>query len=136
MSIKRNNRLTGEFKKLISEIIKRDVKDPRISDMMSITDVTITEDLKTAKVYVSVLGDSAPTIDALNRAKGFIRKELNRKIKIRTIPELFFEKDFSIERGVYINKLINEVISKDNQGVSIDDSSNKFEQSNESEDEK
>ncbi len=135
MSIKRNNRLTGEFKKLISEIIKRDVKDPRISDMMSITDVTITEDLKTAKVYVSVLGDSAPTIDALNRAKGFIRKELNRKIKIRTIPELFFEKDFSIERGVYINKLINEVISKDNQGVSVNDSSNKFEQSNESEDE-
>lgn len=136
MSIKRNHRLTGEFKRLISEIIKRDVKDPRISDMMSITDVTITEDLKTAKVYVSVLGDSAPTIDALNRAKGFIRKELNRKIKIRTIPELFFEKDFSIERGVYINKLINEVISKDNQGVSVDDSSNKFEQSNESEDEK
>ncbi len=127
MSIKRNNRLTGEFKKLISEIIKRDVKDPRISDMMSITDVTITEDLKTAKVYVSVLGDSAPTIDALNRAKGFIRKELNRKIKIRTIPELFFEKDFSIERGVYMNKLINEVISKDNQGVSVNDESNESE---------
>lgn len=135
MAVRRNNRLTGEFKKLISEIIKRDVKDPRISDMMSITDVTITEDLKTAKVYVSIYGESNSTIEALNRAKGFIRKELSRKIKIRTIPELFFEKDISIERGAYINKLINEVISKDNQGVSVDDKSNKFDESNESEDE-
>lgn len=131
MAVRRNYRLTGEFKKLISEIIRRDVKDPRISEMMSITDVTITEDLKTAKVYVSIYGESDQTIEALNRAKGFIRKELSRKIKIRTVPELFFEKDISIERGVYINKLINEVISKDNQGVSIDGDN-----SNESEDER
>lgn len=124
MSIRRNNRLTGEVKKLISEIIKRDVKDPRISEMLSITDVTITEDLKTAKVFVSIYGESESTLDALNSAKGFIRKELSKRMKIRTVPELFFEKDFSIERGVYISKLIDEVISKDNQGVSVDDESN------------
>lgn len=114
MSIKRNNRLTGEMKKLISEIIKRDVKDPRISEMLSITDLSITEDLKTAKVYVSIYGESDdPSIEALNRAKGFIRKELGKKMKIRTVPELFFEKDFSIENGIYINKLINQVISQE-----------------------
>lgn len=113
MSIKRNNRLTGEMKKVISEIIKRDVKDPRISEMLSITDINITEDLKSAKVYVSVYGESEPTIEALNRAKGFIRKELSRKMKIRTVPELFFEKDFSIEKGIYISSLINQVISQE-----------------------
>ena len=109
MSVKRNNRLNGEMKKIISEIIRRDIKDPRISDMMSITDINVTEDLKTAKVYVSIYGESEPTIDALNRAKGFIRKELSRKMKIRTVPELFFEKDFSIEKGLYISNLINQV---------------------------
>ena len=57
MAVRRNNRLTGEFKKLISDIIRRDVKDPRISEMLSITDVVITEDLKTAKVYVSIYGE-------------------------------------------------------------------------------
>ncbi len=123
MAVRRNNRLTGEFKKLISDIIRRDVKDPRISEMLSITDVVITEDLKTAKVYVSIYGEGDSSIEALNRAKGFIRKELSRKMRIRTVPELFFEKDISIERGVYINKLINEVISKENQGVNVDDES-------------
>ena len=113
MSIKRNNRLSGEMKKIISEIIKRDVKDPRISEMLSITDINITEDLKSAKVYVSIYGESEPTIEALNRAKGFIRKELSRKMKIRTVPELFFEKDFSIEKGIYISNLINQVISQE-----------------------
>ncbi len=127
MSIKRNNRLTGEMKKIISEIIKRDVKDPRISEMLSITDINITEDLKSAKVYVSVYGESEPTIEALNRAKGFIRKELSRKMKIRTVPELFFEKDFSIEKGIYISSLINQVISQE---------AGKSDETNESDDEK
>ncbi len=133
MAVKRSNRLTGEFKKLISEIIRRDVKDPRISEMLSITDVVITQDLKTAKVYVSIYGESDQSIEALNRAKGFIRKELGKRMKIRTVPELFFEKDFSIERGVYINKLINDVLSKDNQGASIEDESY---ETDESEDDK
>lgn len=121
MSIKRNNRLSGEMKKIISEIIKRDVKDPRISEMLSITDINITEDLKSAKVYVSIYGESEPTIDALNRAKGFIRKELSKRMKIRTVPELFFEKDFSIEKGIYISNLIDKVI---NQEAGANDESN------------
>ncbi|QSX06544.1 30S ribosome-binding factor RbfA [Sedimentibacter sp. zth1] len=120
MSIKRNNRLMGEMKKIISEIIRRDVKDPRISEMLSITDLKITEDLKTAKVYVSIYGESEPTIDALNRAKGFIRRELSKKMKIRTVPELFFEKDYSIEKGIYMSNLIDKVINQ--EASSVDDS--------------
>ena len=132
MSIKRNHRLNGEMKKIISEIIKRDVKDPRISEMLSITDINITEDLKSAKVYVSIYGESEPTIEALNRAKGFIRKELSRKMKIRTVPELFFEKDFSIEKGIYISSLINQVIS---QEAGANDESSEEPKSNEPNDE-
>lgn len=113
MSIKRNSRLNEEMKRIISEIIRRDVKDPRISDLLTITDIMITEDLKTAKVYVSIYGESEPTIDVLNNAKGFIRRELSKRMKIRTVPELFFEKDYSIEKGIYISSLINKVVEED-----------------------
>lgn len=124
MSVKRNYRLTGEMRKLISEIVRRDVKDPRISDMMSIVDVKVTEDLKICKVYVSIYGEGEPTIEALNKAKGFIRRELSRKMKIRTVPELFFEKDNSIEHGIYMSKLIDKVVSqeaKEDDGDNIDE---------------
>ena len=114
MSVKRNSRLSGEMKKIISEIIRRDVKDPRISEIMSISDVVVTEDLKTAKVFVSIFGESEPTIEALNNAKGFIRKELGKKMKIRMVPELNFEKDYSIEKGIYMSNLIDKVIQEDN----------------------
>lgn len=113
MAGKRNNRLPGEMRKIITEIIKRDVKDPRISDLMSITDVSVTEDLKTAKVYVSIYGESGPTIEGLNKARSFIRKELSKKMKIRTVPELIFEKDTSIENGIYINNLIEKVMNNE-----------------------
>jgi ribosome-binding factor A len=113
MSKRRNNRLSGEMKKVIYEVIKNDVDDPRISELMSITDVQVTEDLKYAKVYVSVYGDSEPTLKALESARGFIRKEVGKKIKMRLTPELIFEKDDSIEKGIYINSLINKVISEE-----------------------
>lgn len=111
MSKKRNSRLSGEMKRIIADIIRKEVKDPRISDLMSITDVHVTEDLKFAKVFVSVYGDSDPTFEALQSAKGFIRREVGRNIKMRLTPELIFVKDDSIENGVYMNSLINKVIN-------------------------
>ena len=110
MSKKRNNRLSGEMKRVISDIIRTEVKDPRISELMSVTDVNVTEDLKYAKVYISVYGDSQPTLEALQSAKGFIRREVGKNIKMRITPELIFEKDDSIEKGIYMNSLINKVI--------------------------
>lgn len=110
MANRRNNRLSGEMKKVISEIIRNEVKDPRISELLSVTDVYVTEDLKFAKVFISVYGDYEPTLVALRSAKGFIRKEVGKRIKLRLTPELIFEKDDSIEKGIYMASLINKVI--------------------------
>jgi ribosome-binding factor A len=111
MSKKRNSRLSGEMKRVIADIIRTQVKDPRISDLMSVIDVHVTEDLKFAKVFISVYGDSEPTLEALQSAKGFIRREVGRKIKMRLTPELIFVKDDSIEKGIYMSSLINQVIN-------------------------
>jgi ribosome-binding factor A len=110
MANRRNNRLSGEMKRAISEIIRNDVKDPRISELMSVTDVNVTEDLKFAKVFISDYHDVETTLTALESAKGFIRKEIGKKVKIRIIPELIFIKDDSIEKGLYMQSLIDKVI--------------------------
>ncbi len=110
MANRRNNRLSGEMKRAISEIIRNDVKDPRISELMSVTDVNVTEDLKFAKVFISDYHDVETTLTALESAKGFIRKEIGKKVKIRIIPELIFIRDDSIEKGLYMQSLIDKVI--------------------------
>ena len=113
MGNRRNNRLSEEVKRALCEIIRSDVKDPRISELMSITDVHVTEDLKYAKVYVSDYNDIETTLIALESAKGFIRKEIGKKVKIRIIPELIFIKDDSIERGMHMSSLIDKIIEED-----------------------
>jgi len=117
MAKRRNSRLSVEMKRVISEIIRNDVKDPRISDLMSITDVHVTEDLKYAKVYVSTYGDIEQTLIALESAKGFIKKEIGKRTKIRLIPELIFIKDDSIEKGIYMSSLIDKVIKEDQKNI-------------------
>jgi len=127
MSSKRSFRLNGEMRRIISSIIRNDVKDPRISMMLSITDVSVTNDLKECKVYISDLNDIDGQIDALNKAKGFIRKEIGSRMKIRRIPELIFIKDDSIERGIYMNKLINQVMDESDKNNSDKESLDKEE---------
>ena len=99
----------------LSQII-RDVKDPRVGLMTSITAVHVAPDLKTCKVYISVLGDSKTideTMEGLNSAKGFIRRELARTVNLRNTPELEFIMDNSIAYGVDMIKRIDEVIKED-----------------------
>jgi len=108
----RLDRISEEIKKEISRIIREDVKDPRISPMVSILRVDVARDLRYAKVYVSVLGneeEKTSTIEGLTRAAGFIRKELGRVLTIRYIPELSFVLDTSIEYSVDISKKIVEI---------------------------
>ena len=114
MASRRYNRLSEEVKRALSDIIRSDVKDPRISELMSITNVQVTEDLKFAKVYVSDYKDIDTTLIALESAKGFIKREIGKRVKMRIIPELIFMKDDSIERGLHISKLIDKVIEEDN----------------------
>lgn len=133
MSKKRNSRLSGEMKKVIADIIRKDVKDPRISDLTSVTDVNVTDDLKFAKVYISVYGDIEQTLEALQSAKGFIRREVGRNIKMRITPELIFVKDDSIEKGIYMSSLINKVINEQesNNVINDDEAGNEDENENE-----
>jgi len=87
------------------------LKDPRLSKLISITEVNVTKDLRYAKVYVSVMGseeEKANSLEGLKSAAGFIRREIGRRVQLRYTPEIHFELDNSIERGAYITKLINE----------------------------
>ena len=106
----REQRLAGEFRKNIYEILTTKVKDENISEMFSVSDVEVAGDLKHAKVYVSVFSGSdeskAKTFDAIKSAAGFIRKELGAMMHIRTVPELHFFKDESANYGEKIDKLL------------------------------
>jgi ribosome-binding factor A len=113
MANRRNNRLSEEVKRALCHIIRSEVKDPRISELMSITGVQVTDDLKFAKVYVSDYNDIETTLIALENAKGFVRREIGKKVKMRIIPELIFIKDDSIERGMHMSSLIEKIIEED-----------------------
>lgn len=107
----KNTRINAEVQRELSTII-RELKDPRVGIMTTVTDVEVATDLKTCKVYISVLGDEtkkAETLEGLNSAKGFIRRELARTINLRNTPEIQFILDESIEYGMKISKLIDEV---------------------------
>lgn len=113
----KNTRINSEVQREISEII-RELKDPRVGIMTSVTDVEVTPDLKYAKVYISALGDdeaSEKTIEGLKAASGFIRRELARKLNLRNTPELRFLADTSLAYGMKMDKLINELVKKDTE---------------------
>lgn len=111
----KNNRINGEVRRALSEII-RDVKDPRVDPFCSIVEVIVAPDLKTCKVYVSVLGDEAmakENLEGLRSAEGFIRRELAHTLNLRNTPELKFINDDSIRYGVEMTKKIEEIIQTD-----------------------
>lgn len=103
--------ITTEFKRALSEIIRTDIDDPRVSEMASVTHVDLTRDLKYAKVYISVYDTDKKkksTIETLTHAQHFIKNEVGRRIRIRRLPEIKFILDTSIE---YSNK-ISEILKK------------------------
>ncbi|SFA89610.1 30S ribosome-binding factor RbfA [Clostridium frigidicarnis] len=108
----RSGRINEEVKKELSQIIRCEVKDPRLTAMISITQVEVTKDLKYAKVYVSIFGseeEKETCLDILKSSKGFIRKQLGSRVKLRHVPELIIELDNSIEHGMHIESLINKI---------------------------
>ncbi|QQY80696.1 ribosome-binding factor A [Keratinibaculum paraultunense] len=118
MDTRRINRISEEVKKIVSELLTMEVKDPRISPMISVTKVEVTKDLSYANIYVSVLGDQKAkddTLEGLESAKGFIRKEIGNRIDLRYTPEPIFYLDESIERGIYMSKLIDKVKKEDEE---------------------
>lgn len=114
----KNNRINSEVQKALSSII-RTVKDPRVDPFTSVVEVQVAPDLKTCKVYVSVLGDGGEeTIEGLKYAAGYIRHELAREVNLRNTPELSFHLDTSISYGVDMTKKIEEVIKADEMAQS------------------
>ena len=105
----RYERLNEELKKTISEIL-RDLRDPRVTDMATIMSVEVTNDLKWAKVRVSVYDENeqarTDAVNALNSASGFVAREIGRRMQIRRLPQLKFVLDSSIEYSVHISKII------------------------------
>ena len=116
MSANRIARVSEEVKRVLSDIIKNDLRDPRLPDMLSILNVEVANDFAHAKVYYTVLdgqGDEKEIRTALKGAAGFIRRELGSRIRLRQTPELHFELDRSIERTIALNRLIDDTIRND-----------------------
>ena len=117
MSYARSKRISEEIKKVVSSLIMTELKDPRVSKLTTVTHVETTRDLSFAYIYISVFDNDAhkeSTIEGLNKAKGFIRREIGRRVKLRAVPEPIFKLDESIENGIHMSAVINEVVSKHN----------------------
>lgn len=114
----KNTRINGEVLKELSNIIRSEIKDPRINPMTSVVSVEVAPDLKTCKAYISVLGDEKSqkdTITGLKSAEGYIRRQLAKTVNLRNTPEIRFILDQSIEYGINMSKLIDEVTEHDNK---------------------
>ena len=108
----KNTRINGEVLKELSNIIRGEIKDPRIHPMTSVVAVEVAPDLKSCKAYISVLGDEAAqkdTLAGLKSAEGYIRTKLAHTVNLRNTPQIRFILDQSIEYGVNMSKLIDDV---------------------------
>jgi ribosome-binding factor A len=109
---RRVQRLNNLIRQEISELLQRQVKDPRLGSFIAVTEVSISPDLKYARIFVSHIGseeEKQETLSALASASGFFRRELAKRLRIRRIPELSFQWDDSIERGAHLLQLIDQI---------------------------
>lgn len=107
----RQGRIDEEFKKELSQIISFEVKEPKITGMVSVTRVKVTPDLKYAKVWVSILNskNNEETLEGLKKTAGFMRTELAKRINLRNTPELSFVIDDSLEYGARIDSILKDL---------------------------
>ncbi|MGI6752332.1 MAG: 30S ribosome-binding factor RbfA [Anaerovoracaceae bacterium] len=115
----RSERMAEEIKRIISGLLLRDLKDPRLAGMVTVSAVQVTKDGSYATVYVMSLEDSLKEeansgrkdeiLEAFNRAKGLIRREIGKQIKVRHVPDLIFKIDTSLEYGMHISKVIADL---------------------------
>ncbi len=119
----RTRRVADQIQRELAELIRDAVRDPRVSGSVTVSGVDVTRDLGHAKVYMTVLGADAErsreAAEALNGAAGFLRRELRRRMVLRTIPQLHFLHDPSFDRGAHLTSLIDQVMADERR----DDSS-------------
>ena len=115
----KNTRINGEVQRVLAEVIRGEIKDPRISPLTSVIAVEVAPDLKTCKAWISVYGDEQAKKDSLaglKSAEGYIKNQLAKQINLRNTPEIHFIVDESIAYGVRMSKLIDDVIKNDEEG--------------------
>lgn len=116
----KNTRINGEVQKELSHLISQEMKDPRIHPMTSVVSVEVSPDLKHAKAYISVLGDEKAREDTyagLKSASSFIRAQLAKTVNLRNTPEITFIMDQSIEYGIHMSHLIDDVNAEIEDGA-------------------
>lgn len=114
-SYSRKDRVTAEILRELAELIRLEVKDPRVG-FITLTDVELTPDYAHAKVFFTSMtgtGQLEEILAGLKRASGFLRRELGRRVRIHTLPELHFHYDSSVEHGMELSKLIDEAVESD-----------------------
>ena len=110
---RRTERINSQLREEISDLLRRSIKDPRISGLVTITEVDVSPDLRQAKVYVSVLGteeEKLATFEGLNAAARYLQRELRMRLKMRRTPELTFMHDESLEEGARILSLLQDTL--------------------------
>ncbi len=113
---RRTERINDQLREEISDLIRRELKDPRIGGLVTITEVDVAPDLSHGKVFVSVMGteeERRSTLKALDAAAHFLQRELRRRLTIRRMPELEFVRDDSLEHGARILNLIDKTRESD-----------------------
>ncbi|MDY4821510.1 MAG: 30S ribosome-binding factor RbfA [Lachnospiraceae bacterium] len=113
----KNTRINGEVQRVLAEVIRGEIKDPRICPLTSVVAVEVAPDLKTCKAWISVFGDEEArenTYKGLKSAEGYIRNRLAKTINLRNTPEITFIMDQSIEYGVNMSRKIDEVMEEQN----------------------
>jgi ribosome-binding factor A len=124
MAVQRTDRLNSLLKEVISEVIKREVRNPHVNELVTVTRVQISKDLHYAKVYISVIGteqDKAETLDALKSAAGFIAVQSSQKVVMRYFPELTFKLDDSVDKHMRIEELLGEISKERETRQHLDD---------------
>lgn len=118
----RAERVAGELRRELARLVQREVKDPAVG-FVSISDVEVSRDLSFARVYVTVFEAerARESIRALNRAAGFLRSRLGQEMRIRSVPELSFRHDDSVETGQRMDRLIDEAVAADKRTDETED---------------
>lgn len=115
---RRTERVSSIIQQEISDLLREQVNDPRLTSLISITKVSTSPDLKHAKVFISTLGDKVnknEILQGFTAASGFLRRQLANRLKLKHMPELSFHLDNSIERGAEVLRLIEQVASRDTE---------------------
>lgn len=111
----RSRRIAEQVQRELSDIIRLELKDPRVG-MITLTDVEVTPDNAHARVYFTLLGEASRIDEAatgLQHAAGFLRSQLAHRLKVRVVPQLHFEYDASVERGIRVSQLIDAAVAED-----------------------